>query len=173
VVLLWTFRSVYLTLSETVNNKQRITHMTTETITISTVSTGFATFDREEHRKACAYLKGFIVKNEPGSSKRDVKTMSPEFKEGMDDSCDLKYPYYDSGKKKTVYLSEITFAHILHNRLRHRRPHLGSEELDSAFLKAFSQAGRNSCFPTSGGYRIEKALGKYDIDIAQLTGGTK
>jgi hypothetical protein len=64
------------------------------------------------HRKACAYLKGYIV---AASANRGMKwegdpDKSPEFKQGYEDGQYVPAPC-------------LTYAHILYNRLRHNRPH--------------------------------------------------
>jgi hypothetical protein len=77
------------------------------------------------HRKSCAYLKGYIV----GYSKRrgmkwdgDEEGGTTEFKQGWDDSqrCDSE---------------TVTLAHIIYNRIRHDRPHCGSREKDSEYIR--------------------------------------
>lgn len=81
--------------------------------------------NRQIHRKVCAYMKGYIV----GYSKRrgmkwegNEEGGTPEFKQGWDDSqrCDSE---------------TVTLAHIIYNRIRHDRPHCGSCEKDSEYIR--------------------------------------
>jgi hypothetical protein len=80
--------------------------------------------ENQIHRKACAYLKGYIV----GYSKRhgmkwngDEDGGTPEFKQGWDDSlrCDSE---------------TITLTHIIYNRIRHDRPHCGVDK-DAEYIR--------------------------------------
>lgn len=64
------------------------------------------------HRKACAYLKGYIV---AASQNRGMKwegdpERTPEFKQGYEDGQYVPAP-------------GLTLAHIIYNRLRHQKPH--------------------------------------------------
>jgi len=63
------------------------------------------------HRKACAYLKGYIVASsvKNGMKWNGDKERTPEFALGYEDG--------GAGGKYQTY------AHILYNRLRHNKPH--------------------------------------------------
>ena len=82
------------------------------------------------HRKACAYLKGYIVGY---SVARGMKwdgnsEHTPEFTDGWDD---IKgFAHY------------VTYTHILHNRLRHGRPHRTGGELRHPYLVESDSPGR-------------------------------
>jgi hypothetical protein len=100
------------------------------------------------HRKACAYLKGYIV----GYSKRrgmkwpgDEDGGTPEFKQGWEDSqrCDSE---------------TVTLAHIVYNRIRHDRSHLGGAEADSDYVR--ENRWRGSCFLN--------VLAEQGIDIGEV-----
>lgn len=85
-------------------------------------------------RKLMAYLKGRIVghavrKGMKWSSKRE---MTPEFEMGYNEG--VAKPKHDTPWMDVLYREEITAIHVIHNRLRHDRPHTGSEEQDDAWL---------------------------------------
>ena len=109
------------------------------TTAVETIETEVA--QRLAHRKACAYLKGYIVGY--GSS-RGMKwdgdpDRTPEFKQGMEDSR----------------RGNITFVHILYNRMRHSRPHLASYDLDSNYMTGWKwMAERLAEF----GYDVNEAI---------------
>jgi len=73
------------------------------------------------HRKACAFLKGVICGyNEyRGHPYHTTKPRTPEFDKGFEIGLNkLNGGDFISAKS-------ITAIHIIHNRLRHRRPHIG------------------------------------------------
>lgn len=74
---------------------------------------------RESHRKACAYLKGRVVGYAVrcGMKWDGDPERTAEFKEGFNE-----------------YGGDLTTLHIIYNRLRHNRPHLGSWEADQEYL---------------------------------------
>jgi hypothetical protein len=139
--------------------------MTTETITTETVSTGIITIDRESHRKACAYLKGFLIGRLP-KRQHPAQARTPEFEQGLKDSRGETIDYYDG--VKTIHLSEVTFAHIIHNRIRHRRPHLGSVEKDAAFLLAFETVAGTTKWGTTPGWQIRTTLNGFGINVLSI-----
>jgi hypothetical protein len=142
--------------------------MTTETTVASTVSTGFITLDIDAHKKACAYLKGFIVGQLP---KWSGKVTTPEFERGMKETNFAAVDYHDG--HTTFHLSAITYVHILHNRIRHRRPHLGSEEKDMAFLKAFRKGAKEIWWLATRANQIDAVLSEYGVDTDLLAGGAE
>ena len=83
------------------------------------------------HKKACAYLKGFVVGHAVinGMKWGGDSSRTPEFNEG-----------YNDGQKTSSAC--ITYAHILHNRLRHNRPHRTSGELNHQYLVDSDDPGR-------------------------------
>lgn len=102
------------------------------------------------HRNACAYLKGFIV----GYSKRHGMRWDgdPErteaFTRGFEDS-------------RYVGPGTVTFAHVVHNRLRHGRPHLGGERRDEEFIEGF----RQRCL---AGTKLLAVLAEYGVDVKEV-----
>jgi hypothetical protein len=75
--------------------------------------------------KACAYLKGYIVGQ---SVKRGMKWESKKeptesFQAGFDKASERGCGFHSS--------QALTIAHIIHNRLRHNRPHTKD---DDAFI---------------------------------------
>jgi hypothetical protein len=108
--------------------------------------------NRESHRKACAYLKGYLV----GYAKRrgmkwdGDEERTPEFAQGFNDS-------------KRIGRDTITFAHIIYNWIRHDRPHLGSERRDEEFVEAYRS--RNTW-----GNKMLATLAEYGLDIEEVLG---
>lgn len=101
--------------------------------------------ERESHRKACAYLKGYIVGYavNQGMKWNGDSEKTQEFKDGWEDSSWVN----------------PTFAHIIYNRLRHERPHLGSREADQAFLDDYWGGSKS---------KLLAKLAEYGIDVKEL-----
>jgi len=70
------------------------------------------------HRKACAFLKGILCgyAEYKGYSYQTTKTRTPEFDKGFGIGCEER-----------LGADAITAIHIIHNRLRHNRPHINAE----------------------------------------------
>ena len=103
--------------------------MTTQQTTV----TDTLTEQEIAHRKACDYLKGLIMGTSGEESKRKG---SPEFDQGCEDSTKFasnSFTHYDPTCNHYHFLTAI---HILHNGLRHSRPHTGSIERDLAILQS-------------------------------------
>ncbi len=77
------------------------------------------------HRQVVAYLKGQIVGYAVNSGMKWVSTkeQTPEFIKGFQGN--------PSGK------CWVTVLHIIHNRLRHDRPHMGSVSAENELLSKY------------------------------------
>jgi hypothetical protein len=108
---------------------------------------------RETHRKACAYLKGYLVgyAKRKGMKWEGDAERTPEFAKGFEES-------------KRVGADTITFAHIIYNWIRHDRPHLGSEERDEQFVKKYR---RERAWNSN---KLLATLAEYGIDIKEVLG---
>jgi hypothetical protein len=78
-------------------------------------------------RKACAYLKGYVVglSVRKGMKWKSTKESSESFQEGFDSA------------QKPIWVSDeyVTLIHILYNRFRHDRPHRQTVELDDEYIQ--------------------------------------
>ena len=96
------------------------------------------------HRKACDYLKGLIMGSKGEISNRKD---SEAFQAGVKRKVKVCEAYKDYHGSFLHYNEDgtgewhlmVTAFHILHNRLRHNRPHTGSVERDSAILNSASR----------------------------------
>ncbi len=91
--------------------------------------------DRIAFRRACAYFKGFVVGY---AASRGMKwdgdpDRTPEFREGWKQS-------------QWASAADVTFIHVVYNRLRHERPHLRDAATDEY------------CVENYGFWRTEKVL---------------
>jgi hypothetical protein len=77
------------------------------------------------HRKSCAFLKGILCgyADLKGHKYESTKELTEDFRAGFE----------LVGKDRWMNASCVTEAHIFHNRLRHRRPHI-SEEADGRWM---------------------------------------
>jgi len=105
-------------------------------------------------RKAIDYLKGCIVGyiTENDGKYESSKEQREDFKKGFE-----KHRYAGSGW--------ITVCHIIHNRLRHNRPHTGSYESDQEFLTDFSGERWENSFAVR---ELKKILSDYNLTIPGL-----
>ena len=112
--------------------------MTTATTTIEYTQAQIA------HRNACAFLKGILCGHAErcGHPYHTTKDRTPEFDKG-----------FAIGLERYMDRDEITAIHIIHNRLRHRRPHI-TEEYDA----------RNTGWTAK--HYIEKHLGEGTFELA-------
>jgi hypothetical protein len=113
------------------------------------------------HRKACAYLKGYIVGSSiaHGMKWDGDPERTPEFKAGFENT---------SGRGSDEVL---TLAHILYNRLRHNKPHRtsGKRHYDEGYTD-FDQAHIDWArreWPSTVN-RIISELANYGIDAVSL-----
>lgn len=99
---------------------------------------------RQIHRKACAYLKGYIVGYavNQGMKWEGDPERTEEFKRGWEEASWVN----------------PTFAHIIYNRIRHDRPHLGSREADQEYL----DEGR---YGTS---KLLATLAEFGVDVQEV-----
>jgi len=84
------------------------------------------------HRKACDYLKGLLMGSIGHTSKRHG---SPEFDLGCEDFRVYTRGQFTHGEHGRQYSTKHVI-HIIHNRLRHNKPHTATVERDSSFLEA-------------------------------------
>jgi len=94
---------------------------------------------KEALKKVLAYLKGWIVGNasKKGMKWKSGRVWTEEFGRGYEDGQKVvgyDFLHYDGEVGK--WMSMSTAVHIIHNRLRHDRPHTGSVERDSAILRS-------------------------------------
>jgi hypothetical protein len=70
------------------------------------------------HRKACAFLKGILCGHaeQSGHPYHTTKKRTPEFDKGFEIGCEER-----------LGADAVTAIHIIHNRLRHNRPHINAE----------------------------------------------
>lgn len=70
------------------------------------------------HREACAFLKGILCGHADrcGHSYQTTKDRTKVFNAGFDLGC-----------KERLGRETITNIHVIHNRLRHRRPHIAED----------------------------------------------
>ena len=116
-----------------------------------------------EHRKSCAYLKGYVVAalhvGHPDWGNITPKR-TKEFEDGWEDA---------RGCTPNI----VTLAHILHNRLRHSRPHRtsGKRHHDAGYTD-FDQA-HIDYMRNNSPYFLNKLVGKlatYGVDVISLMG---
>lgn len=83
------------------------------------------------HRKAVAFLKGILVSRAIACDHKyePKRKPSPEFEKGLD--------FYMHGAPASM----ATAIHIIHNRLRHKRPHTESRERDDEIIKIYPLRG--------------------------------
>jgi len=119
----------------------------------ATIETPSVPADREVHRSACAYLKGYIV----GYSRRhgmkwdgDESRTEP-FARGFEDS-------------RHVASATVTFAHVIYNKLRHGRPHLSGGRGDDEFAEWFR---RNYAWRAAP---LLAVLAEYGIEVEEVLG---
>ncbi len=76
------------------------------------------------HRKACAFLKGILCgyADKEGYKYNATTHLTPDFAAG-----------FKCGSDGWIGERNITATHILHNRLRNRPPHTGSQETDAKY----------------------------------------
>lgn len=76
------------------------------------------------HRRACAYLEGFVVGHAVSNGMKwdGDPSRTKEFEEGYNNGCNS-------------FSRDATYAHILYNRIRHNRPHRTSGKLNHQFLE--------------------------------------
>jgi hypothetical protein len=109
--------------------------------------------DRESHRNACAFLKGYIV----GYSKRHGmkwdgdESRTEAFADGF-------------GRSRNVGPKTLTFAHVVYNRLRHDRPHLGSAQRDEEFVEEFRREFSIIANP------LLTTLAEYGVEVKEVLG---
>lgn len=101
------------------------------------------------HRKACAYLKGLICgyADKAGHKYHTTKERTPEFDKGFKAASD-----------GWLGADAITEAHILHNRLRHNRPHI-SREYDDRASCAGARARLKKCLGADLAAELEACHG--------------
>ena len=110
------------------------------------------TEEETNNRNAILFLKGCIVQHSIDNGMKYSSTKGPNkhFKEGAEDK---------TRKKITIY-------HIVHNRLRHNRPHTESYESDQKLLTDF---GDERWYNRSSVKNItEQLLEKYNVAIPGL-----
>lgn len=114
---------------------------TTATLTVESIESQL-----ESLRKACAYLKGYIVGYavKQGMKWSGDPERTEEFKQGWDDSSWVN----------------PTFAHIIYNRIRHDRSHLGSREADQACLDDYWGSTKS---------KLLAKLAEFGIDVREVT----
>ena len=101
------------------------------------------------HRNACAFLKGILCgyAEYRGHTYQTAKNRTPEFDKGFE----LGMNRLNCGDY--IFQEDITDIHIIHNRLRHDRPHI-SEDYDAAHTAWKAKK------------LIEKHLGEGTFDLA-------
>jgi hypothetical protein len=109
------------------------------------------------HRKACAYLKGYLVAASSTAPKTSPRT--PEFAAGLEDG------------NKVCTVEGVTLAHIIHNRLRHNKPHRmsGKRHYDAGYTD-FDQS-HIDYMRTNSPYFTNKLLSKlanYGAAVVEL-----
>jgi len=70
------------------------------------------------HRRACAFLKGILCghSEQCGHPYHTTKDRDPDFEKG-----------FSISREEYMSPERITALHIIHNRLRHTRPHITAE----------------------------------------------
>ena len=99
------------------------------------------TEEEKNFRNAVSFLKGcgvgYVIKK--GGKYKSTKEYSEHFKKGLDFGNPKEVTVINRWNQSHTYTpyrhSEwMTVCHIIHNRLRHNRPHMSSWESDQQFL---------------------------------------
>ena len=100
-------------------------------MTTAIVSTTEYTRAQIAHRKACAFLKGTLCgyAERKGHKYTSTKEWPEDFKAGFE----------TIQKERWVSAESITQTHVLHNRLRHHRPHI-SKETDARWICGWAKS---------------------------------
>ena len=112
------------------------------------------------HRKACDYLKGLIMGSVGHISKRYG---NPEFEEGCKDSNSFNLFQFPHGPHGRLYWGTHVI-HVLHNRLRHNKPHTASVERDQSFLDAVKEDYQGGRKLKALQERVKEVTG-YDLEV--------
>ena len=97
------------------------------------------TEEEKNQRKAMAFLKGCIVgfTIENGGKYESTKEPSEDFQKGLDNAKPQKRMNGSWEYTRKVSKEWVTVCHILHNRMRHNRPHTKSIESDQETLDLY------------------------------------
>lgn len=96
-------------------------------------------------RNAIAFLKGCIVQFSINNGAKYTSTKNPseDFTKGLEKTKPIEKTYSGTLGREYTYTIRpkrqwITICHIIHNRLRHDRPHTTSWNEDQEFLTVFT-----------------------------------
>ena len=139
------------------------------------------TEEEKNMRDAMDFLKGFIIGCNVSHGKAYTKInprRSDSFREGLElakPRVSLSYSFcgYENHKIKyklsldlrRVSSGRVTIAHIIHNRLRHDRPHTSSWESDQKLLTDFKEERYYNLRELE---ILKEALKKYNVSIPGL-----
>ena len=97
------------------------------------------TLEQVATRNLLVYLKGRIIGYAVRKGMKWESKMEPTAAFQMGYDFGFKKPVNDYPWKQQYYKDEVTALHVIHNRLRHERPHTGSQPMDEVFFERTSQ----------------------------------